>query len=271
MESPRCSLLRVDWESKDEESTKAILKCLNVMAKFQLDKPIPGVMVYHFTRPDPINRPYFLQFTEVYKDEIVFWAHTDDQGIGEAFTEAFIPPDKNKLKSTMFSYGPMLSIDEKVKNACDYLKSLYPGTAAGYCFNNSPTFGSGDPVMMFCEISAKDSESTADITAKLAELGKLNSNKAITFHVSIPEAKDFPTKIEMIAVYSTNQLLMSHFGDDNAKECVASINKLCDKFCCQAYGKVSDKAQQVLKGQNIVVTVGQTDVGYVLHPKAQEA
>jgi len=48
------------------------------MASVQLKDPgHPGTMVYHFTRPDPQNKPTELEFTEIYFDDKVFWDHLD--------------------------------------------------------------------------------------------------------------------------------------------------------------------------------------------------
>ena len=69
------SIHRVVYECKDEASLAKVVDCLTAFAAHQLAVPYPKTLVYHFSRPDPAARPLLMEFTEVYKDDGVFWGH----------------------------------------------------------------------------------------------------------------------------------------------------------------------------------------------------
>ena len=66
------SIQRVVHECLDEAN---VVHCLVTFARHQLVMPYPKTLVYHSTRTDPMARPLLLEFTEVFKDDEVFWGH----------------------------------------------------------------------------------------------------------------------------------------------------------------------------------------------------
>lgn len=274
-------LLRVDHTFTTEDATKNAIDALTTMVNIQHTHNQDGVIMYHFARPDPEKRPTYMEFTEVYADEAVFWSHSlvDQNQFGKAFMSGF--PPSSKERSFMYSYGKEIS--EAVRRACDMLESKYPPTTAGYILKKSEVGrdeeDDHEPVYLKFMMTAAKSEAEKGLANAhvnvdrlshvLSELSQLDSNKAYTFHISQPEPKTHLDTFEVIVGVSSNRRLCKFLTDINAKALFNEVNEITTKVTCDVYGKISAELKGQLESIDfITVKYKVTATGYILHPKA---
>lgn len=266
-------MLRVNFECPSAEITSTVLESLKVMADLQLGPPgpHPGLIVYHFARPDPQNEPNRLEFTEVYANDTTFWNHSAHPEFSSAYYKGFDPD--NNFQSVNRGYGP--GMKGKVKKTCDaVLKCQYPKTTGGFVLNPEKwnlkaTSGDGvtdGPVMLIFSIQAEESK-VQDIIQALCVLSEVANNGVIVCHATVPEADSNPGKIELVEVCSANSHLIAHL--EKGKQSLISMSQSAMSIACDAYGLVLPQMTQLLSETiGLQVVSRKTDAGYVLHPDA---
>ena len=266
-------MLRVDFKCPSAEITSTVLDSLKVMADVQLGPPgpHPGLIVYHFARPDPHNEPNRLEFTEVYANETTFWGHSAHPEFISAYYKGFDPD--NNSQSVTRGYGP--GMKDKVKKTCDaVLKCQYPKTTGGFVLNPEKwnlKATSGDqetdgPVMLIFSIQAEESK-VQDVIQALCLLSEVANDGVIVCFASVVEPDSNPAKIELVEVCAANTHLIAHL--EKGKQSLISVSQSATSIACNAYGQVSPQMTQLLSETiGLQVVSRKTDAGYVLHPDA---
>jgi len=100
----------------------------------------PKTLIYHFTRPNPSERPLKIEFTEVYLDDKVFWNHLDaskDPQLGAKVMDMF--SEKTRAWRRWNFYGQRDCNVEKTKHlVVDYMGANADGKiVAGFTVNDN--------------------------------------------------------------------------------------------------------------------------------------
>ena len=263
-------MLRVRCTCPNAEVMSTNLDALGTMAKIQVGPPGPhkGVITYHFSRPDPPERPLYVEFTEVYANEESFWAHSLHQEFMEAYMKGF--SQEIVKKSEMVTYGYNVP-GGKVKETCDnFLKCRYPATYSGFVLNPekwSLDVSEGDgPVMLLFRVCAKSTRAE-EIVRLFSTLSGISNPGVTTSIVAVPEPEAQPDQVEFIEICSSNEKLQLHLTMDTSKAAISDILQNSDSVSVEAYGTVTPKSEELLRCSGLSYNVRSTDVGYVLHPE----
>ncbi len=157
--------LHVKAECADAEIAATMVSALTTFTGLQ--DTHPGVIIYHFSRPEPETRPLYYEYTEVYANEEAFFGHSADKKFIETYSTVW--PTK-KITSITYGYGPM---SEKVKHICDnFLSCRYPSEKTGFVLTEKPlnresSLAEDAPVLLVSYIQAKEGKS-ADVLASIA-------------------------------------------------------------------------------------------------------
>ena len=266
-------MFRVQLDSPNAEFTSLLLESLGVMAGLQDQHT--GMVTYHFSRPDPESRPHHFEFTEVYANEATFWAHSDHPEFIAAYSKAFMPT--SKFQSVTYGYGA--GLQGKVKEVCDLmLNARYPQSISGFILNtrqwestSSYSEDAGDgPILVITRIHSKKGK-VAEILEQISKLSEELNGGVIVCHASLPEEEKEPNLIEFIELCSTNSHLAAHVGSDKGKEILQSLVQNAESLECHGYGTVVPLTAQLLQDLGLPLVASKTDVGYVLHTKANPA
>ena len=265
-------ILRVRLDSPSAEASSLLLESLTTMAGLQEEHT--GIVTYHFARPDPQYRPNHFEFTEVYGNEMAWWAHSAHSDFTAAYLKSFGP--SSKLQSVTYGYGP--GMDGKVKEVCDViLKCRYPQSTAGLILNpqkwdTKATSGEGDgPILLIIRIQAKDGNASS-VLQLLNKLSEDVNSGVIVCYGSIPEEEKQPNSIELLEVCSTNGHLATHLASDKVRETLKSVIGAADRVTCEGYGTVLPTTIQLFGDKlGLSLAVKTTDAGYVLHPQGDPA
>eukprot|EP00794_Sanderia_malayensis_P018981 gene18981-20888_t len=266
--------LKCNFQCKNAESTEAVLSFLKAIVAYQLQTPIPGVLVYHFSHPDPVNQPFLLQFYELYKDAAVFFEHSADKKIQELYGETFFPADKNKEWSTLYAYGRAATENPQLKAVCDFMNSTYCDTiASGYLLPDDPASvlaaGHPDPVLALCGFMVKKGDENA-VLSLLKSITTSTDNNALLYNVGNFANQDDACIYDITSAYVSNSDLIKHL--DAVKENFQAIHKLSlTSFRFQIFGEISPSSKSALDNSGFPIEYGKADTGYVLHPIAEQA
>jgi len=259
-------ILRAKCDCVDQETADNMVKSLTTMASLQ--DIHPGVVMYHFCRPEPEKRPHYYEFTELYGNEAAFFGHSSDQKFIEAYGAVW--PTK-KITSVTYGYGPM---SDKVKMVCDnFLSCRYPSETAGSIptrekFDRASPLAGDGPVLLIAHIQAKDGK-RADIIQAIGQLASVANDGTVLCFGNAPEADQ--NDIEWFELSTNNNYLMEHLKSEKGQELVKSI---CDNAVAvdvKGYGTLLPEAVTCLAQLGVNVVAGVTDIGYVLHPQADIA
>lgn len=94
---------RVNFECSSETAKQEIYDALRLFVDLQLKAPNPGVMMYHFTCPQPTKYPLKLEFIELYHDEMVYWNHAKSPSFYKAFVKGF--KNENRKSRAFITVG----------------------------------------------------------------------------------------------------------------------------------------------------------------------
>ncbi len=260
--------LRVKIKMKSEESREEVISALKLFVAYQLKHPIPGTLLYHFSRPDPDNEPLLMQFCELYSSTKVFMEHTDDEEVKKRYTEAFFPKEKNIEISTTYAYGQPTK-DPQMKGLLDFVLSAdYPESVDGHLLPSNPkdVLGShSDPALLTAEFTVKASEVGA-VTESLKALSASSDGQALMFHIGNVSKTDESSTYQITAIYPSNAQLTAHV--QAAKTKLQEVAKLSSSFSCLLFG-VSDENKPAIEACGFPVQYRVADAGYELHPLAK--
>ena len=255
--------MRLDYEFTDSEATSRALGALRVAASYQ--DAHRGVLVYHFSVPDPHSRPHRVEFVEVYANELTFWAHLSHPEIKEAASQA-ITPDST-LRSIIHAYGP--GIQGRVKDLCmGSLSARQPETLAGYVLRDGARLGEvTDPIYLKFQIEV-NADDQNDVSEALKKLHESTHDGVIVFHAASPYTEDGSEMIEINEICLTVGDAVKHLGSEKSQEALVDFFSMCKSVDCYIFGNVSSELQELLETTGIQIIRRETSEGYILHKDA---
>lgn len=203
------------------------------------------MITYHFARPQPESDELFLQFTEVYANEMAFWMHTARQDMQQAYIDGFT--EQNKKRADTYCYGP---VGDQVRGVLDIMfKCQYPkfvGTLLNAQVDLSQQ--SNDAVMLRMRAP---STSTVPFEAVVQNLSQ---------HISTAIVEQLTENVvEVVLIAVNHDALVKHLQAN--KSVLATME-------CDVYGKASDDTKSFLQSAFTKVQYRGTESGYVIHPQA---
>jgi hypothetical protein len=107
----------VDYSCHDSQGADKVLNALRIVAQYQIDHTISGVVTYHFSRPSD-EEPEKLRFLELYASDKAFWDHSSNLTVSQALMITFNPEIRKS-----FSWWSFFSEDVE-KNVRDTVATL---------------------------------------------------------------------------------------------------------------------------------------------------
>ncbi len=258
-------ILRVKAQCADADIAAKLVSSLSTMVGLQ--DTHPGVLMYHFCRPDPVTRPLYYEFTELYGNEGAFFGHSSGIKFMEAYSSVW-PTDK--ITTVNYGYG---TFTEKVKTICDnFLQCKYPVETGGSLlhtrsYNRESSLEGDGPVLLVGTIRAKDGKSN-EILASITKLCSAANDGVVTCFGSVPENESAPNDIDMLQLCTSNSHLVTHFTSQQGAAILTSIRDNSTSIKFRGYGILLSEAVKVIQDVGIEVVSMETATGYVLHPHA---
>ena len=263
-------ILQVKLDCADEEIAATMVAALTTMTSLQ--DIHPGVVLYHFCRPEPEARPLYYEFTELYGNDGTFFGHSADPKFIQAYSSVW-PTDR--ITSVTYGYGPL---SEKVTMVCDnYLKARYPQDTAGSIlvrdkFNRDSSLKDDGPILAVGRIHAKDGKAD-EILQSITKLSSESNDGVITCFANVPEKETAPNDIDFIELCTNNSHLASHYSSEKGKSLLKSLRDNATEYKTRCYGTLLPETAKAMEEVGIEAVFRQTEagLGYVLHPNADPA
>ncbi|ETO23035.1 autolysin [Reticulomyxa filosa] len=299
-----CFMLRCNLEAKGPESLQAIQRCLEIMYQYQIDQEYVGTMVYHFTRPSPDTRPYYIELTELYQNESIFLKHSASKLITKAYLNAFTPANMRSCNTFVLWNDninrKLLAITDNVRAVCNHLHAQYAHNEFGYVCHDQYQLctdrNDNSRILLKFGFSV-DKTFDKEFINSWNELSKIASeSNAIVFNGYCIPSQDTLDTWECLSVWPSDKCLESFVKHEKAIELFRGIKqRLCTnthheeeekrdglaqeakkKMFCEVYTETSiDNSTQetlqmflLLDNKNIDIRYRTTEIGYILHPDA---
>lgn len=260
---------RVIFTYTDAEAKARMSNCLKRFAAYQLEAPFPATLMYHFTTPDPVNHPLVMEYSEIYKDDDIFWKHL--AGVRQAELTPFVAEmfkEENRAGRSWYVQG-IYDSPEQMKIIGQMGASFDCREIAGTLLNEKLDKNclEHDEEFTFARIRFEAGK-LDEAKIFLKEAAKSINPRMMSFYVSIPEPEANENAVEIIMV-SADEGGESFL--QNIRENLTAFEKKAAN--CAVYGKEKSKTEAKLAeifGEKSV-NYCKTEIGYVIHPQAKQA
>ena len=286
-------ICRVNLECKSQKGKQDIYEALRAFVKLQIDKPYPGTITYHFTCPNPVKYPLKLEFIELYYNEEWFWEHSKSQTFAKHYFKAFAG-DKHTKSKAFVTLGYNLS--SKVKQTTKGIGSTFPKSDAGYllheeCFKALDYADDTKLMFKFHMIAPKYSQGNTknvelifDIMERMSVYAK--QSYAVMFSAHRLNDKTYPDHLELISIWPNIQCLIEFLQNEKVQTIIYEFKELMisqtdtmnrkNHFLCELYSDIEINEEVMGMIKMVFDDIGytqqiKTDVGYILHPKANSS